>query len=366
VPKFNLDTLLYLFIMTSNESTTITLKGPDDWDAWDKQFKAEATRRSLIEHIEGNKSFLTAPTLPEPRSFQLQIQTRSSSAGPGPSVTGASTRAISIADLSADGRAHFQLALTYYKVEKDLYDRERDELDKLQTWMTKTVAPNYVQTCFDYSEGISEWYGKLKEQVSINEHTIKREIKASYRQAVKPLSKPPKDFEAWITTWEQVMAKGINRNIPFAIDVDEWFDDFLNAIVSIKPSWVEAYRLTKAGEVENGTLSYRTLANDFRKAVKLPGPIARTSRVAKGSFGPTFAGHDAEAMADAPDPSTEQGKPERRRRTEKQKRRRSRETSISTGRVVCRACGQRHDLHVCYYVFPSKAPDGFMEREAVR
>jgi hypothetical protein len=44
----------------------------------------------------------------------------------------------------------------------------------------------------------------------------------------------------------------------------------------------------------------------------------------------------------------------------------SRETSISTGRVVCRACGQRHDLHVCYYVFPSKAPDGFMEREAVR
>jgi hypothetical protein len=158
--------------MTSNESTTITLKGPDDWDAWDKQSKAEATRRSLIEHIEGNKSFLTAPTLPEPRSFQLQIQTRSFSAGPGPSAAGASTRAISIADLSADGRAHFQLALTYYKVEKDLYDRERDELDKLQTWMTKTVAPNYAQTCFDYFEGIREWYGKLKEQVSINEHTI--------------------------------------------------------------------------------------------------------------------------------------------------------------------------------------------------
>jgi hypothetical protein len=74
-----------------------------------------------------------------------------------------------------------------YKVEKDLYDREWDELDKLQTWMTKTVAPNYVQTCFDYSEGISEWYGKLKEQVSINEHTIKREIKAPSRIARHPL-----------------------------------------------------------------------------------------------------------------------------------------------------------------------------------
>jgi len=267
--------------MTSNESVTITLKGPDDWDAWDKQFKAEATRRSLLEHIEGTKSFRTVPTLPDPRNFQLKAQIGGSSAGghAGP---------ISISDLSAEGRANFQLALTYYKAEKDLYDGERDALDKLQTWMAKTVASSYAQTCFDYSEGIEEWYKKLKEQVSMNEHTIKREIKASYRQAVNPLSKPPKDFEVWITNWEQVMAKGINRNIPFAKDVDEWFDDFLNAVISVKPSWVEAYRLTKAGEVEDGTLSYRTLANDFR----------------------TFAGQEAEEMADTPDAGNEQGKPE--------------------------------------------------------
>ena len=238
-----------------------------------------------------------------------------------------STGTISISDLSADGRSNFQLALSYYKAQKDLYDGERDALDKLQTWMTKTVASNYAQTCFDYSEGIKEWYGKLKEQVSMNEHSIKREIKASYRQAVRPLSKPPKDFEAWITNWEQVMAKGINRDIPFAKDVDEWFDDFLNAVISVKPSWVEAYRLTKAAEVELSTLSYRTLANDFRKAVKLPGPNARSSRIAKGSFGPTFAGQEAEEMAYAPDAST-QGTPERRRRTRTQKRRRWRHQSL--------------------------------------
>jgi hypothetical protein len=44
--------------MTSNESATVTLKGPDDWDAWDKQFKAEATRRSLLEHIEAQNPFV--------------------------------------------------------------------------------------------------------------------------------------------------------------------------------------------------------------------------------------------------------------------------------------------------------------------
>ena len=151
--------------MSSSESTIVTLKGPDDWDAWEKQFKAEATRRSLLEHVEGTKTFLTAPMLPVSRNFQMKVQTGSSSVTPGSTV--------SISDLSADGRTHFRLALSFYKAQKDLYDGERDALDKLQTWMTKTVASSYAQTCFDYSEGIKEWYDKLKEQVSMNEHTIK-------------------------------------------------------------------------------------------------------------------------------------------------------------------------------------------------
>ena len=164
--------------MSLNESTFCY---PEGSRRRAKQFKAEATRRSLPEHIHG--SFLAAPVLPEPRTF-----------GQPPN----SYRPMD--DL---------LTLSYYKAQKDLHDGERDALDKLQTWMTKTVASNYAQTCFEYSEGIKEWYGKLKEQVGMNEHSIKREIKASYRQAVRPLSKPPKDFEAWITNWEQVMAKGI-------------------------------------------------------------------------------------------------------------------------------------------------------------
>jgi hypothetical protein len=42
------------------------------------------------------------------------------------------------------------------------------------------------------------------------------------------------------------MAKGINRDIPFATkDVDEWFDDFLNAVIAVKSSWVEAYSSAK-------------------------------------------------------------------------------------------------------------------------
>ena len=48
-------------------------------------------------------------------------------------------------------------------------------------------------------------------------------------------------------------------------------------------------------------LRAKTLANDFRKAVKLPGPHARASKIVKGSFELTFAGQEVEEMTDTPD-----------------------------------------------------------------
>lgn len=346
------------------------LKTPNDWDAWNRQFKAEAQRRSLLDKIEGAE-FLTAPQLPKPIDFQRQPQTRGSSAGP----TG-TTGSVSITDLSAEGRTSFQLSLSFYKAEKDLYDAERDALDKLQTWMTKTVTPRYMETCFEYSETVRVWYENLKKQVGTNEYTIKREIKDTYKHAIKPLTKSPKDIEVWIANWEQVMAKGSDREILFAKDVDEWFNDFLNAVNTLEPLWTKAYRLTKSEEVEKGTLSYRTLANDFRKAVQASRTDAKPSRVAKGSFGPTFAQQHAEEETYASDASIK-AMPRWKRQSNKRtpdsqeamaagkgKRRHSR-AFLPTGRQ-CRACEQRHDFRSCFYLFPNKAPEGFKPKGLVK
>ena len=62
-----------------------------------------------------------------------------------------------------------------------------DALDKLQTWMTKTVAPRYMETCFEYSETVRVWYENLKKQVGTNEYTIKQEIKDTYKHAINHL-----------------------------------------------------------------------------------------------------------------------------------------------------------------------------------
>ncbi|KAF7136939.1 hypothetical protein CNMCM5793_006643 [Aspergillus hiratsukae] len=368
--------------MSSNES--VILKSPKDWDTWNKQFRAKGERKDILGLIDGLENFRTRPKTPDPVNYHSQ-----------PHNTRNSTQAsilISddpIAELSNEGRSAYQLAYTIYKDRRDQYDKQRALLDKLQTWMTNSVASSYAKACFHHNKTIKEWYNALKEQVGSNEYDIKRDIKDAYRRSVKPLSKVPKDVEFWITNWEQTMAKGLERDLSFATNIDDWFEDFLTAVNLIIPSWTEAYRLTKSSQVEEGTLSYRTLANDFRKAVKASRPDAK-SRVAKGSFGPTFAGQGtADESSDSSINSVvEKRVKTRQNKTGKQssqstqdaergsqstqntgrgKRRHSRITSLVTGSgPKCRACNQGHELQACYYIFPNKAPDWFTPKTSVQ
>jgi hypothetical protein len=211
--------------MSSTESSSVILKTPDNWDAWNKQFKAEAKRKKLLEQVEGTATFRTEPKEPDLKKFLPQTRGSGSSTAASStaasSTTEAGTPEPTTADLATEGRANFQLAYTIYKDQRDQYDNQQDSLNKLQTWMTKTVASSYVETCFNYEKG---------------------------HQGL-------------------VMAKGQERNLSFATNVDEWFEDFLATANTIEPTWTKVYRLAKSAEVESGTLSYQTLANDFRKAV---------------------------------------------------------------------------------------------------
>jgi len=59
------------------------------------------------------------------------------------------------------------------------------------------------------------------------------------------------------------------------------------AIQQISPTWTVSYRISKHLEICNGTLSYRTVANDLRREVNLMRP-ALSRRAAKGSFRATY------------------------------------------------------------------------------
>jgi hypothetical protein len=138
--------------MSSTESSSVILKTPDDWDAWNKHFKAEAKRKKLLEQVEGTATFRTEPKEPDIKKF---LGSGSSTAAS--STTEAATPEPTTADLATEGRANYQLAYTIYKDQRDQYDNQQDPLNKLQTWMTKTVASSYVETCFNYEKDIKDW-----------------------------------------------------------------------------------------------------------------------------------------------------------------------------------------------------------------
>ena len=54
--------------MSSNIDSATILRGPDDWDKWDRQFRAKAVASSLWEQIYPDapnpKAFLTEPEEP--------------------------------------------------------------------------------------------------------------------------------------------------------------------------------------------------------------------------------------------------------------------------------------------------------------
>jgi len=180
-----------------------------------------------------------------------------------------------------------------------------------------------------------------------------------------------------------------NKGIAVTQTAAEWFSDLIGTLEKILPTWSEAYELTRTQEVENNTLIYRTVANDLRKVLEKE--RNRGWKLAKGSFGPTFAGEaDQYAAAESP-PDAEastgvgtkrqardygRGIEAKRRKREEASRdeeasstkptRRDQRKDSSEARRVCRGCEGFHSTKKCYYLLPDQAPEGWTPRTQTR
>jgi hypothetical protein len=356
--------------MASKEITSsdnnVFLKCPEDWESWDLQFQGQAVSKRLWDQILGIKAFLTEPIAPDISSFQRQGTTR-------PATRSQSTvdneeigshMSISFANLPPESQKAYQFVYNVYLEEGKRYEAQLTSIDKLKEWTRKTVIPNYQQTCCRPTETITQWYEKLKEHVAISEYEAETEAREKYRRSIKPVNKT-KDILNWITTWEQTMATAQQKNLSVATNPSEWFADFLTAVRLVMPNWVQSYRIMKISEVRNKTLTYRTLANDFREAVRLVLVTGNPTKVAKGSFGPVFADPDDQcAGVDASKQGDEVTQVSSKDGGRKGKRKQP--EGSPSDKTVCRACGQIHHYQRCYYLFTEKAPPWFHERSEVR
>jgi hypothetical protein len=373
----------------TSADNNVFLNTPHEWENWNTQFQGLAVSLSVWELIEGTEVPLTKPVMPHISSYHRQsaleretrqaTATASSTQDSEPQESQSTVQSvgpvapvITFANLSANNQKAFQFDLNMYQELKKEYNAEITSIRTLKDWIRKTVAPNYQQTCCKPTESIEKWYGNLKHSVQFSNKEIKAELRSKYKLAIKPLTKP-KDALNWIMRWEQTMALAQDKKLPVTKDHEEWFDDFMDAVNSVLPNWVPGYRLVKMTDVNENSLSYRTIANDFRQAVRqYLGSTGTPSKVAKGSFGPAYADQNATENAGM-DASTE-GDIEVREKGKKRdsaanKRKRLHDSSKDSSesfRTVCKACGQRHSHSKCWYLFPSRAPRRFKENPIFR
>ena len=63
-------------------------------------------------------------------------------------------------------------------------------------------------------------------------------------------------------------------------------------------NWVTSYRMLHKQDIEAGNLTFRELANDFSYEVRLTHGNGSRRTIAKGAFGPSFAGQDHQLAAE--------------------------------------------------------------------
>jgi hypothetical protein len=100
-----------------------------------------------------------------------------------------------------------------------------------------------------------------KEAVDVTNHIDKQEATLLYQEARKT-PKSIKDFHKWIDNWVQ------RKKVSVTLSPSNLFNDLMNALAGILPNWSESYAIHKGDKVEDGTITFRTVANDFRKVVE--------------------------------------------------------------------------------------------------
>src|SRR5699024_4094942 len=111
-------------------------------------------------------------------------------------------------------RAAYDKECMYYERKVKDYDKQQVRIEKVTSWVLGSVSASLRSAACEPTESLHEWYMNLLEQVGVADTELELQTREKYRRAIKPLSRVPEDFAAWISQWEEVMAYGQRKEIP--------------------------------------------------------------------------------------------------------------------------------------------------------
>ncbi|KAG7134451.1 hypothetical protein HYQ45_007594 [Verticillium longisporum] len=391
--------------MPNDPTAKALLRTFEDWGRWDEEFQTKATSLHQWEYIDpdSEQSLLEKPQRPEFSKYGRRVPPRSTDSDSSTGVRGRRSgqssqtirqqssepivslpetfdphqRARSIAELTAEDKVSFQFEWRVYEQDYKEYKEQETNCEKLKAWVIDTVDYGLRQSSCRPQWDLRRWYLNLKTSVGTTDREQQTAARRKYQEATSILTKAPKDFADWITTWEIATNHALVWKTGGVEDPNTWFDDLTKAIRPILGHWVTIYRGIYKDKLEDKTLSIGEVAKDLRTEAEqqnLLHPQEKRPKIVRGSFGPTFAGESSVGSGTGIQDENVTSRPQEEERMARKRKaqdtltttRRTRAATSNRGDVTCRACDGRHDLGNCYYIFPRKAPEVFRERKVIR
>ncbi|XDG02529.1 hypothetical protein ABKA04_002144 [Annulohypoxylon sp. FPYF3050] len=344
--------------MSSTNATSVTLTGPGQWESWDNTFRAKADSLSIWKKIhgppeEGEYDAQDYEWLTKPRKPDLAEYRPANAANANRGANG----------MTATQMQAYTLDFNIYKDSIREYDAEKSGIEKLKSWVHQTVSSHYLDAACKPEQNLGTWYLQLKEFVGINEAQLRIAARDEYYEAIKPLTRPPKNWNSWVLQWEKAMSKAQGKNISSVKNSAEWFDDLIKAIGSQIPDWTVSYRIMHEKDIDDNLANFRDVANSLRTKIRTLAS-QRQTRVGRGAFGPTYEDNDDDD--DEPSNKPKGGRGNKRGRGNggnNNPNKKSKPDDNQEDTPKCGACQGVHKLSNCWFVFENKRPEYFNPHE---
>ncbi len=85
-----------------------------------------------------------------------------------------------------------------YQENVKMYNQEVNSIHELRNWINKTVSFVYQKIFCLSTSTVREWYNNFKNAVDQSDYQSEEQLQTHYQDAVKSLTKIPKDFKVWI------------------------------------------------------------------------------------------------------------------------------------------------------------------------
>ena len=123
---------------------------------------------------------------------------------------------------------------------------------------------DYLYTYCNPRKNVREWYTLLRITLQINNAKNNLRLVNRYNTVIRPLTRPLRNFEAWINKWSNTMAETQRKGFLITITLTIWFNNIFLTIKTMQPQWAfNLYRIYYK-KINNRTLTPQEIGQKLR------------------------------------------------------------------------------------------------------